>query len=340
MGSVKELEVEEPAGSEDLGRGVFHFTDDYSVFDWGKMPDEIPGKGRSLCTMGAFNFELLESEGVSTHYRGVLEDGDVSELSDAVDAPRKMEVDLAQVPDLPHSDDGYDYSAFHAAAGSCYLVPLEVVFRNSVPVGSSLRSRRTPEEVGLDLDSWPEEHVELREPVIEYSTKFEEKDRYLSEGEAREISGLDDLTPLEEVARDVNRVVTGRAGEVEFTHLDGKIECFYHDGEVMVADVAGTFDENRFLYSDLQLSKEYVRQHYRRYDPDWVEAVDDAKHEAEERGVADWRPLCEIQPKPLSEELVQLTSDIYRSGCNHYTGDTWFDAPALDDVVERAQDLS
>ncbi|MFW5930030.1 MAG: phosphoribosylaminoimidazolesuccinocarboxamide synthase, partial [Halobacteriota archaeon] len=120
---------------------------------------------------------------------------------------------------------------------------------------------------------------------------------------------------------------------------DGKIECFYHEGEVVVADVAGTFDENRFLYDDLQLSKEYVRQHYRSYDPDWVEAVEDAKREAEERGVADWRELCEIQPKPLSEEVVQLTSDVYRSGADRYTDGERFDAPSLDDVVERARRL-
>lgn len=37
----------------------FHFTDDYSVFDWGKMPDTIENKGRALAKMGAFFFEQL-----------------------------------------------------------------------------------------------------------------------------------------------------------------------------------------------------------------------------------------------------------------------------------------
>ena len=44
MTSVKEFRVEEPATADDLGRGAFVFTDDYSVFDWGKMPDAIPNK--------------------------------------------------------------------------------------------------------------------------------------------------------------------------------------------------------------------------------------------------------------------------------------------------------
>ena len=69
MTSVKEFRVDEPATATDLGRGSFVFTDDYSVFDWGKMPDEIPEKGASLCTMGAYNFQLLEANDVPTHYR-------------------------------------------------------------------------------------------------------------------------------------------------------------------------------------------------------------------------------------------------------------------------------
>jgi len=41
------------------GRLWFEYTDDYSVFDWGKMPDTIANKGRSLAILGAFFFEHL-----------------------------------------------------------------------------------------------------------------------------------------------------------------------------------------------------------------------------------------------------------------------------------------
>ena len=37
----------------------FQFTDDYSVFDWGKMPDKIAHKGKSLALMGAYIFQQL-----------------------------------------------------------------------------------------------------------------------------------------------------------------------------------------------------------------------------------------------------------------------------------------
>ena len=37
----------------------FEFTDDYSVFDWGKMPNTIAHKGRALALMGAYFFDRL-----------------------------------------------------------------------------------------------------------------------------------------------------------------------------------------------------------------------------------------------------------------------------------------
>ena len=94
MASVKDLRVESEPARDALGRGVFEFSDRYSVFDWGEMPDSIPGKGASLCTMGAFNFELLETEGVPTHYRGVrTPDGDTVDLADSMGLDRH---DLAE----------------------------------------------------------------------------------------------------------------------------------------------------------------------------------------------------------------------------------------------------
>jgi phosphoribosylaminoimidazole-succinocarboxamide synthase len=38
---------------------LFEFTDDYSIFDWGKMPDTIANKGRALAVFGTFFFDRL-----------------------------------------------------------------------------------------------------------------------------------------------------------------------------------------------------------------------------------------------------------------------------------------
>ena len=335
MASVKDLRVESAPTRDALGRGVFEFSDRYSVFDWGEMPDSIPGKGASLCTMGAFNFELLEAAGVPTHYEGVrTADGDTVDLADAPEAPTEMVVGLTQVPDLPFADGAYDYDHYHEAAGENYLVPLEVVFRNSVPVGSSLRTRCDPVDVGLEASEWPDEPVDLPDTVVEFSTKYEEQDRYLAKPEADRIAGAAAVAELDALARRVNEAVTERAAETGFVHEDGKIECLYVDGELRVADVAGTFDENRFRFEDREVSKEAVRQFYKRTDPAWVDAVSAAKREADERGVADWKALCDESPDPLPPEILQAAADLYAAGANRYTGHDWFDAPALGDALD------
>ncbi|WP_222919877.1 phosphoribosylaminoimidazolesuccinocarboxamide synthase [Natrinema sp. SYSU A 869] len=339
MTSVKEFRIEEAATDEEFGRGAFVFTDDYSVFDWGKMPDQIPQKGASLCTMGAFNFELLESEGVSTHYRGVVENGNVVDLEDASHPPWEMAIDLTQVPDLPHEGREYDYDHYHDAAGENYLIPLEIVFRNRVPVGSSLRSRTDPADHGLEFESWPDEAVDLEEPIVEFSTKYEEGDRYLERAAADSIAGKAAIEDLESLAREVNRIVTERADSTGLVHEDGKIECCYYQGELYVADVVGTFDENRFSYEGTQLSKEVLRQYHKRTQPEWVQAVDAAKAEAKRENVADWKSLCDVEPESLEESVLETASNLYCAGANAYIGREFFDAPPLSSAIGAVQRL-
>jgi phosphoribosylaminoimidazole-succinocarboxamide synthase len=332
--SVKEIHVETPAVSGSLGAGTFTFTDHYSVFDWGRMPDEIPDKGAALCTAGALTFERLEDAGVPTHYRGVIQgDGPPVPLSVADPPVRKMGVQMAAAPELPY-DEGYEYDAYHRAAGDTYLVPLEVVFRNRVPEGSSLRNRTEPRDHGIDHDAWPEGPVDLDEPIVEFSTKYETQDRYLDRGEADRIAGAADLDALAERARDVNRVVTDLAGDGDLLHEDGKIECLYHDGEVLIADVAGTLDENRFTHDGAHVSKEAVRQYHRRTQSDWVDAVSAAKTQAQAATDPDWRARVEAEPDPLPPDVVEAAADLYAAGTNAYCDASVFDAPSLEAAIE------
>ncbi|MFP8957708.1 phosphoribosylaminoimidazolesuccinocarboxamide synthase [Natrialbaceae archaeon A-CW3] len=333
MTSVKEFRIDEAATADALGRGSFVFTDDYSVFDWGKMPDQIPDKGASLCAMGAFNFERLEAAGVPTHYRGVVEDGDIVSLADATRPPFEMAIELTQVPDLPHEGRTYDYDAYHAEAGENYLIPLEIIFRNRVPVGSSLRRRTDPADHGLAFETWPDEAVDLEDPIVEFSTKYEKGDRYLDRDEADAIAGKAAIDDLDAVAREVNRVVTDRAQETGLSHEDGKIECLYYRGEIRVADVVGTFDENRFSYEGTQLSKEVIRQYHKRTQPDWVEAVSDAKTQAKAEDVADWKALCDREPASLDEDILEVARSMYCAGANAYIGRDLFDAPPLSSAI-------
>jgi phosphoribosylaminoimidazole-succinocarboxamide synthase len=339
MTSVKEFRVEKVATQDRLGRGRFVFTDDYSVFDWGKMPDALPDKGASLCAMGAANFELLEDNGIDTHYRGVHAGEAVTTLAHVDEPPYEMAIELTRVPELPHRGRDYDYEAFLDAGGDNYLIPLEIVFRNTVPVGSSLRSRAAPADVGLDTDEWPDEPIDLPEPIVEFSTKYEESDRYLSHEEADQIAGQVAINDLESLAREVNELITREAADAGLHHEDGKIECLYHQGDIHVADVVGTFDENRFSYDDQEVSKEVLRQYHKRTQPDWVNAVKQAKREAKEKDVADWRSLCDAEPQPLQQSVIDAMADLYTAGANAYIDRELFDSPTLSEAIETIEEL-
>jgi phosphoribosylaminoimidazole-succinocarboxamide synthase len=342
MASVKRFDIKREPSSAELGVGRFIFTDKYSVFDWGPMPDTIPHKGASLCVMGAHNFELLAANDIPTHYRGVSRQDDTEATTIAAhdEPPTQMEIDLAQVPELSYlRNQSYDYATYHERGETNYVIPLEIVFRNRVPVGSSLRSRREPAHFDLPLDEWPQHPVDLPKPIVEFSTKFEEQDRYVTRDEAAEIAGIANLDRLEEIAKSVNEVLTAEAQKRGFTHEDGKIECLFHDGIIKVADVVGTFDENRFTYDGVEISKEAIRQYYKSADTEWVNAVSDAKRSATEADTADWRTLCKRHPTPLPDHVVEIASTFYAAGANQYTGTQWFDAPHIESVIEDIEQI-
>lgn len=339
MGSVKDLRVvEDPAGPS-LGVAHFLFSDRYSVFDWGEMPDHLAGKGAALAMMGAHNFELLEDAGVPTHYRGMVQDGEEVSVAELSEPSSEMSIAFSRKPRVEPTGDGYAYEDL--ADADNYLLPLEVMFRNAVPVGSSVRSRYSPRDIGIDAAEWPDRTVDLDEPIIDFSTKLEEQDRYIDEDEARELAGLDaeELQRVKELAREVNRVLTERAAACGLDHLDGKIELVYNQGDLLVADVAGTLDENRFACDGVQLSKEMVRQWYKANDPAWYEQVSQAKQRAAEDGVADWKQFVDREPVELDPAMRELVEQLYTAAADRWLERDVFDAPPLDDVVAELRRL-
>ena len=331
MTSVKDFEVLTPPSHDGLGLGAFYFTDRYSIFDWGVMPDRLDMKGAVLCTMGAYTFERLEAAGIATHYRGIGDPASPRALAEADSPPRQMVIDLTQTPALPQHDAGFDYAAYHTAGGAHHLVPLEIVFRNAIPPASSVRGRLPPSACGLDRAEWPSGTVHLDAPLIEFSTKFEPQDRYLEREEAAAVAGPAELSELETLARAVNTEVTAIATEAGFDHLDGKIECLYAAGELRVADVAGTFDENRFRYDGVPVSKEVLRMHYREAAPAWVGAIREAKRS----GGPDWQAAVDVDPPRLPPELKTAVEQLYQAGADAYTATDHFGGVDLPPTVRR-----
>ena len=133
MGSVKDLHIIEKPTSKSPGEGVFTFSDRYSVFDWGEMPDVIPGKGESLNIMSAYNFMELEKIGIKSHFKSIFMDDDVR--YDSRCPSDFMRVDVTNVIPIDNGYEQYDGSQPH------YLIPLEIIFRNGLPKGSSIFSK-------------------------------------------------------------------------------------------------------------------------------------------------------------------------------------------------------
>ncbi|OKY79185.1 MAG: Phosphoribosylaminoimidazolesuccinocarboxamide (SAICAR) synthase PurC [Candidatus Methanohalarchaeum thermophilum] len=346
MGSVKDLGVKIDPKEDEMGVGVFEFSDRYSVFDWGEMPDKIPKKGASLCLMGAYCFEELEEKGYNTHYRGLIQDGEIVKTSDLTEPTNKMEVDLVRVLEPEYRETGYDYSKFsrlNEKQSGNFLIPLEVIYRNGLPEGSSVFRRLREGDISLDdfgLEEIPQPGEDLEKPIFDVSTKLEEKDRYITWDEAKKIAGLssNELKKIRGILSESNKLITDLAESAGLKNEDGKIElAFDADRNPMVVDVLGTLDECRFTFEGTQVSKEMAREFYR--NSEWKESVDKAKSKADEKGERDWKKYCDESPPKLNKDLKDLVSSIYMSAANEFTGLNLFDVMSLESLVDRYNKL-
>jgi phosphoribosylaminoimidazole-succinocarboxamide synthase len=285
----------------DLGdRLEFLFTDNISVFDK-VIPTQIPFKGETLSREGVYWFDRAARMGIKTHF--------LEHLPPAGMLCRK--VDILQPESItPQSKN--------------YLIPLEWICRWYV--AGSLYDRVKEGKLSASDLGYPSGHKvklgePLPEPFLEVSTKLEKTDRLLKKDEALQISGL---SPQEydqareivlRIDEDIGRSVSSRG----LIHADGKKElAFDENRQIMVIDVYGTADEDRFWDKAryeagelVDLSKEYVRQHYRQ------SGYKDRLYAAREAG------LPEPAIPALPPEVVAETSRIYIRLFEMITGESF-----------------
>jgi len=237
----------------DLGNELeFMFTDNISVFDK-VIPSLIPFKGETLCKEGVYWFERARRMGIKTHFLNYI-------------PPRSM---LCKKVDIIPSDQITRRSKRH-------LIPLEFICRWYV--AGSLFDRAADAEIPAEALGFDSGHKivygeELPEPFLEVSTKLEKTDRLLDKAEALAISGLSsqEYEDAREIVLKIDEDIGKSVEQRGLIHVDGKKElAFDEDRQIMVVDVYGTADEDRFWdksryeEGDFQdLSKEYVRQYYR-----------------------------------------------------------------------------
>ena len=335
-GSVKNIRRDE--NSEDL---FFEYTDGYSVFDWGTMPNMLNGKGRSLAAMADIFFNLLGSakswknfkfadciqppllkklktQGLKHHGLGLVKEHPSLYKVKAVEILRPT----------PIQNDGtlnWDYSLYENWP-SGVLVPLEVIFRFGLPSGSSFFERAKNKDYcqSLGLTREVREGDILERPIIEYSSKLETSDRYMSYDEASTISYLREKEF--EQLHGLSIALAYKLKEI-FENLgiflwDGKFEFAFIEGErdfrdFMLVDSIGP-DELRLSYNGIPLSKQNLRNFY--MNGAWHRAVVKAKQIARKRGLADWKSICieelKEEPPPLESTILNGVEMMYKSLAN------------------------
>lgn len=271
----------------------FVFTDNISVFDK-VIPSSIPHKGETLCRTAEFWFDLLEKKGIPTHFDRLL-------------PPNGMRVKRLDIIE--------DYDKIHTDTVN-YLIPLEVICRHYA--AGSLMDRVKAGKVKAEDLGFPRGHdvkygEKLPRPFIETTTKLEAHDRELTEKEAKGIAGLTDkdYKGIMDTVLRIDAVIESEAAKRGLIHCDGKKEFGYDEKRrLVVIDTFGTLDEDRWWdaaeYAKgniVELSKEFVRQHYRET------GYHGKLMAAREKGAAE--PDIPALPKEVIDRVSRLYVDMY-----------------------------
>ncbi|MQS11321.1 phosphoribosylaminoimidazolesuccinocarboxamide synthase [Streptomyces kaniharaensis] len=289
--STKDLEILRPPADGRPGDGILTFTDRYSVYDFGVMPDEIPGKGIASATMAVHSFGLLAAAGVPTHF--------VEQVSE-----RSLRIRLLEI----------DFLGKSAATGPAGMIPLQVVYRNALPRESSVHRRTAAGTLDPALvpPYAPSGAPWLAAPMVEFTTKFEDTDRFVTAEEAALVGRVTpaDLAGIADLTRTVAGVLTAHADAVGLRLADGKAEYgFDEHRRPLLIDHVGTPDENRFYFRGTPVCKELLRLLH----PGLRDQVQESVRNGTPR--SQWP-----RPERLSDRLVTATAEVYQALTALWTG--------------------
>jgi phosphoribosylaminoimidazole-succinocarboxamide synthase len=184
-----------------------------------------------------------------------------------------------------------------------------VIFRLGAPKGSSILARR-PEL---------KENARFDKPIIEFTTKLEDEDRGLTWDEAAAVAALTsgELQQLAELTTQVAFELSAMLEKVGVEVWDGTVEwAWAASRSFLLVDAIG-LDELRVSYQGLPLSKEFLRQHYRR--TQWFADLNRAKAEALKTD-ADFKEIClrefKSAPAPLPVKIKHSAQLLYTAFAN------------------------
>lgn len=335
-GSVKDIYTDE-------ARYYFKFSDRYSIFDWGAMPDALENKGQALAITADLLFrefqkpwqgfslpddlpadlrdrlsnsaalKKLQEHGVTHHSLGL-----VDENYALIGPGNKTSNTLAVVPvDVlkpAHAKVGdklvWNYALYQDQPQNT-IVPLEVIFRFGTPEGSSFL-KRGKDAAYLDqlgLHEPPVAGKMLERPIVEFSSKLEPTDRMLSVEEAQAISACseEEFTNLYDLTLCLAIRFRQICAQMNLELWDGKFEFAFGDRlnerEREIVLIDSIGPDELRLLSD---GVQFSKESVRKLyrETPWAKAVEQAKAMAAAEGLVDWKRICKEQLKATPEPLT------------------------------------
>jgi len=343
---------------------IFSFSDRYSIFDWGEMPDHVPSKGECLSLMGFAFFKYLSDQknwiqlkndlknshfskefldqifksdeylnlcefGLKHHCLGLVDS--ILQQTNLPNLTNKMRVQRIQVIKPLKISNGWDYAQYSRSKPVMALVPLEVMYRFGLPSGNSLSQRFKSNAEYLNqygLNELPNENTFLEKPLVDFSTKLEPGDRYLTIEQAQSLAGLtrDEMQSLQNLTLLVGLNLWNLHRKAGLELWDGKLEFAFVLSNVektakaanvkprgfMLVDSIG-LDEMRILGHGQKISKDFLRDFYR--NTKWYENLYKAKAES-----SDFKKHCinvyKSEPEMLPEKVLNRVTALYRCYTN------------------------
>ena len=246
---------------------LFVYTDRLSSHDV-MLDDKIPNKGQVLCRLSAHCFTNCEDLGIKTHMIEVLD-------------PNKMLVK------------------------KLFLIPVEVIGRNYLYGSYWKRYQRG--EVQLPEGTDPVLAARLAEPVVEFTTKFEAKDKPLTEQKIVSSGwlGIREIAQIKKIALKLDALMLKDVDRAGFILADFKLEFgIDEEGKIILADEAETPDTCRFWdaskYQPNKVQESFDKQIVR----DYLEKVKGWDKNQPTPGTKITKPI-------LPKEIIQKTSQRY-----------------------------
>jgi phosphoribosylaminoimidazole-succinocarboxamide synthase len=348
--SVKTIFVVQRPTETEPGIADFRFNPVFSVFDYGTLEPPVPLDNSTIAMMAAFNFERLREAGLESHYLGLVHEGEAISAATAIRlslTPDTVRVWLVNRLLPIHGAARWNYTVFQTPPSNHFVVPIEFISRVRIGANSSVWKRVSRGEITLaDLGLPP--NIQPGDPlpnhVLDYSTKYEPEDRYVSAEHARQITGFppERWARINQTTAEASRLMTDWARSKGVEREDGKVEYVtldHRNSHDVLGDAVTTLHEDRLILDGTDITKQAIRDAVRRSSPAWVAEIDRAKTAARAQGVADFRTLmdpairCILPPAEFFERYNALA----RAFVNHWVGAAVY--PNDHDLSRRLQEF-